>query len=457
METPQNLVDAVNRISPRAILILDTNTIMDVLRLDLYEINVPGLFLLVVPRRVVNQLLALKLGDNERKSKRASLALDVMDNLYARGNSVTGIDLGNGHWLVTADSPKSPNSNSPEDEQIRRLLGKVDHDLKKLADACVQDCPNTRTLLVTRDKNPRIVARSDGHSVISVSNLRSSEVLERELQYASPSEAPDFKGAFENLVNSDEERPVRIMVTMEELRSEGDDLVARGAGSLAYDGKRLPFRWTFPYKNLSIYNQLTDDTPESAWYAVMPLENVDFMGADDEIPEEVRRYACSMLEAAYELNNLQSSLTKVRSSINWHTSMGFTRGGLYGGPTTKIQKQELTLTPEEAERYDQLRLQSDRQMHSLFDGSAKSVGRAYRSVFRLDEEVDKLFGYGLDEYDDDNWDLETALIEFLDDAVDTWTVGETREEEFTHLPFAWPEEEEEAFADDEEEVGEESE
>ncbi len=456
MNAPQNLVDAANRIKPRAMLILDTNTIMDVPRLDLYEINAPGLFLLVVPRMVVNELLALKLGDSERKSKRASHILDVMDNLYARGNPVTGIDIGNGRWLVTADSPKSPNSNSPEDEQIRRLLRKVDHDLKKLADACVQDCPDTRTLLITRDKNLRIVGRADGHSVISVTNLRSSEVLERALQYAFPSEGPDSKDLFEEFVNSDEERPVKIAMTLEELRSDDDYLIARGSGRLTDGEERYPFRWTFPYKNLSIYNWLTDDVLENA-YVVMPLENVDFMGADDEdLPETLRRYICSMLEDANELNDLQSPLAKFRISINWHTEMGSSKGGaLYGGPLSEIQKQRLT--PEEAQKIDKLRIRHDRHVESLFDGSAESMGREYRAAYQLSEADDELWGYGPHEHSENYWDLETSLIEFLDEALGAWSVGETREAEYTYRPFAWSDDEEEATIDDEEGVGEETE
>ena len=31
---------------------------------------------------------------------------------------------------------------------------------------------------------------------------------------------------------------------------------------------------------------------------VMPVENLDFMGADEQVPDPVRRYACSMLEEA---------------------------------------------------------------------------------------------------------------------------------------------------------------
>ena len=42
MEALEKLGDAVNRISPRAILILDTNTVMNPPRLESYEIGGSG-------------------------------------------------------------------------------------------------------------------------------------------------------------------------------------------------------------------------------------------------------------------------------------------------------------------------------------------------------------------------------------------------------------------------------
>ena len=377
-----------------------------------------------------------------------------MDNLYARGNPVTEIDLGNGRWLVTADSPKSPNSSSPEDEQIRRILGKVDHDLKKLADACVQDCPDTRTLLITRDKNLRIVARADGHSVISVSNLRESEVLEKVLWDTISGEPTDSKDAFEKYINSDGERIVNIRMTLEELRSEGDYFIARGSGRLTDGEEHYPFRWTFPYKNLATYNLSEDEVPISSEYAVMPLENVDFMGADEGIPEDVRRYVCSILEDEHESKALQTPITRMLWYLNFHTAMAMLKGQPYG---YRAEVHKRGLSPEEAERYDKLSSQHDHHMQSLFDGSAKSVGSVYRTVLELNEELEEILGWD-EGYDlvSGPWDLETALTEFLDDALGTWSVGETREKEYPYKPYEWPEDEEEATIDDEEEVGEES-
>ena len=117
--------------------------------------------------------------------------------------------------------------------------------------------------------------------------------------------------------------------------------VASGSGRLTDGEERYPFRWTFPYQNLAIYNLSDDDVPISTEYAVMPLENVDFMGADDKISEEIRRYVCSMLEEAYESKDLQSPLTKVRASMLFNTHMGITRGGVpFDYPLSEELKQE---------------------------------------------------------------------------------------------------------------------
>ena len=408
MEAPENLVEAVNRIKPRAILVLDTNTIMNPPRLESYEISMPGPFLLVVPGIVDLELMSvMRGGKDEETRQKASRAYGYLGKLYEQGNQAIGIELRADRWLITTDTPR-PDSNSPEDDLVQRMLGKVDAALLRLAEACALGCPDTSTLLITKDKKLTRATANRGIPVCPLPDLRLPQALETLLLDASPSETLDVEADVAATVDSDEERPVKIAITLEELKSEGDDLVARGSGSLTYDGTRFPFRWTFPYKNLSIYNQLTDEIPESFWNVVMPLENVDFMGADEEIPETVRRYVCSMLEDAYELNDLQSPLTKVRRSIVWNAGMGMghTRGVLYGRPATEGEKQGLT--PEEAERYEKLRIENDLHMHSLFDGSARSVGSQYRSVFQLGEAVDKLNGYEIDdeEYDEHYWNLE---------------------------------------------------
>ena len=459
MDTPQNLIDAVNRLKPQTVLLLDTNVIMNSPRLDRrdkWEINAPGPHLLVIPRIVDIELMSLTRGGKDEETRgKASRAYHVTAKLYERGNPNAGIDLGSYRWLITVDVPSDPDSQTLEDDLARINLGKVDTALVKLASACVQDCPDISVVLVTEDGRCRRFARTGGISACRRSDLRSSEMLDEMFRDDKTSGELDIETDLATTVDSDEERPVKIAVTLEELRSEGVGLVARGSGSLTYDGKRFPFRWTFPYQNLSIYNQLTDNYPESAWYAVMPLENVDFMGAEDKIPEQARRFVCTMLEEAYELNDLQSPLTKVRSSIVWHTQMGSTRGGYLNGPLTEVQKEGLTA--EQAETIENLRIQHDRYAQSLFDGSAESVGRVYRAAFNLSEADDEIRGYGPHEYNEHYWDLETSLIEFLDEALGVWSVGETREAEYTHRPYEWPEDEEEVTVDDEEEVGEETE
>ena len=66
MVAPENLMDAVSRLKPRAILLLDTNTVMDAPKLDSYDINSPGP-LLVIPLVVDNELL--KLGGRDERTK----------------------------------------------------------------------------------------------------------------------------------------------------------------------------------------------------------------------------------------------------------------------------------------------------------------------------------------------------------------------------------------------------
>lgn len=455
METPENLVNAVNRIKPRAILILDTNTIMNPPRLESYEISMPGPFLLVVPSIVDLELMSvMRGGKDEETRQKASRAYGYLGKLYEQGNQAIGIELRADRWLITTDTPR-PDSDSPEDDLVQRILGKVDAALLRLAEACALGCPDTSTLLITKDKKLARATANRGIPVCPLPDLRLPQALDKISIDASPSETLNIEATVTAIVDSDEERAVKIAMTLEELRSEGDYLIARGSGRVNDGEQRYPFRWTFPYQNLSIYNQLTDEYPESAWHAVMPIENVDFMGADEEISETVRRYVCSMLEDAYELNDLQSPLTKVRRSIVWHTQMGSTRGGYLNGPLTEVQKEGLTA--EQAETIENLMIQHDRYAQSLFDGSAESVGRVYRAAFNLSEADDEIRGYGPHEYDEFWWDLETSLIEFLDEALGTWAVGETREAEYTHRPYAWPENEEEATIDDEEEVGEETE
>ena len=119
------------------------------------------------------------------------------------------------------------------------------------------------------------------------------------------------------------------------------------------------------------------------------------------------------------------------------------------------------MSPEGSVTYDDLSIQHDRHLQSLLDGTAESVGRVYRSVFQLSKALDDLLGQDDVGWDDPGeWnpdDLESVLIHFLDIAMGTWSVGETREQEFTYRPFELPEQEEEAVVDDEDEVVEDDE
>ena len=475
MEAPQNLVDAVNRIKPRVILVLDTNVIMKFPWLDRLKTSASGPFLLVVPILVDGELVRLRKDKDEQTRKKASRAHWVTSKLYKQGNPPTGIELGNDRWLITVSAPASAGFNVLEDEQARSDKGKVDAALLRMTATYTQDFPNVSTLFVTEENDLRRIADiSDGLSACKLSELRSSGTFENISREIGPSRLPDVDEAVAALLDADNERQVRIAITLEELRSESDDLlVARGSGRLTYDGNRFPFRWTFPYQNLAIYNLLEDDVPVDTESAVMPLENVDFMGADNEIPEGVSRFVCSMLEDAYASQDLQSPITKVRASMLFYTHMGTTRGGaLIYDSLSDMQKQGKK--EEGIRRYEELRISHDRHVKSLYDGSAKSVSETYRSAFQSSENLDSFWTggtvddeYDEDEYDWDNWNVELSLMWFLDEALSAWTVGETREAEYTYRPFAWPEDEieavdgendleEEAFVDDEDDSEEES-
>ena len=444
MEAIEKLVDAVNRLKPRAILLLDTNTLMDAPRLRSYVINAPGPFLLVVPQVVVNELVRLKLRVRDKREK-ALRALNAIGSLCMQGDPISGIDLGGDRWLITSDSPRPTEASSLEEDQIQGNLGDADAALLRLADACAQDCSDTRALLITRDKNLSLVARTRGRPACPLSSLRSREAMDKMIPDALSGEAQDIDvpALLDEILGPEEERSVKIAMTLEELRSERDDLVARGSGRLTYDEKRFPFRWTFPYENLANRENL-EDYSSTLDFMDMPLDNVDFMGRKEEIPEPVREFVCRMLEDSGGwpdgFGELQSPRTMLRKHLLWLTNMGIAYGELFGH---RAATHKGMLDPDEVERYDELSVEHDRLMKSVLDGTAKSVGRAYRSAFQLNEALCDLLGWD-EAYDPEYgpFDLETALIEFLDIALDTWSVGETREADYTYWPFSWLEEEE---------------
>lgn len=451
MEAPQDLVDAVSRLKPQLVLVLDTNVIMNSPWLDRWKIDKPGTLLLVIPRIVDIELMSLTRGGKDEDTReKASRACYVTDKLFERGNPTIGIDLGADRWLISVDVPSGPDTTTLEDDLARKILSKVDAALVKLARACVQDCPDTSVLLVTEDRNCRRFARNGGISACRRSDLRSSETLGEMVLDRDPSDALDIEADIAATVNSEDERPVKIAMRLEELSGDDEFLIARGSGRLTNGEERYPFRWTFPYQSLAVYkNPWTDTFPDIWEYAVMPLENVDFMGNDEKISEGVRRFVCDMVEESG--GALQSPLTHLRFTLPWHTAMALEPFG----PSAEVHKRDLSM--DEAEKYDQLSFQHDAHMQSLVEGTAESFGSVYRSVFQLNEDLQKLLGWDQEVYDPYNgpWDLESALINFLDFALDTWSVGETREKEYSYTPYSWLEEKEETSVDDEDDSEEE--
>ena len=440
MEAPENLVDAVSRLRPTAILLLDTNTIMDTPRLESYEIAAPGPFLVVVPIVVYHELMGKKLGHRDQHGRqKASQALKAIDDLYARGNAQQGIELSGDRRLISVQSPKE--EESVEDGQARRNFGKVDAALLRLSIACAQDCPDTPTLLVTSDKNLARSARAHGLTVCRLHDLRSSEELGNKLRHAGLVAAPELD--ILSLLDLEEERTARVTMTLEEIRSEGDYLIARGAGLLRDEG-RYQFRWTFPYKDyVSRHGELD--------YTVMPSENLDFMAADEQITEPVRNGICGLLEDSvappFPARSLLSPRNHMRVTLSFLLEMEWG----YFGPINEMSRlRGINLDEEDAAKYDDLRQRHNQHEQSLLDGTASSFAEAYRSMFELRVELLDLLG--AQEWSEETSvtaDLETGLISFLDDVLDAWSVGETREEEFPFTPFAWPDYEQEAIADEE--------
>lgn len=447
MKAPENLVKAVERLEPRLILLLDANTIMDYPQFVSHEIAAPGRFLLVVPQAVDNEILGLTFNPAQGTKQKASRARKQLGRLYEQGNPVVGIDLGNDRWIMTVRTPRPAASEPIEDDQIWRYLGQVDAALLRLADACAEDISNTRTVLVTKDKDLTHAARSRGHAVCLWPKLRSPETVEKLLLHDDRSgPAQDIDTYLSSLLDSNDEQPLKIAMTLEELRSEGDYLIASGIGSLTYDKTTHPFRWTFPYINVGKAEDF-----ESMWEIAqdagsMPVENVDFMGADEKIPERVRRLVCSLLEgsAAWGQERLQRTLQSSRTQVR--LSLGFIMGNDWGTFTKHLPMQAkehaelLSKSSEELGDYDRVWASHEQCIQSLLDGTAKDIGDTYISAFKCREQMESLLG--LDPMDDDRVTakLEVGLSMMIQDALDTWAVGETVEEELLYRPFEWAEE-----------------
>ena len=301
MKTPENLLKAVEHLNPQAILLLDTNTVMDYPQFVSHKIAAPGPFLLVVPQVVDNELLGLTFNNDTQTKQKASRAHKQLGKLYERGNPADGIDVGNDRWVMTVSSPRpAATENTPiEEDQIWRYLGQVDAALLRLADACAEDLPDTRTLLITRDRKLTHVARSRGLAVYPWPKLRSPETLDRLLLPGDRfGPITDIDTYFSSLLDSNKERNVKMAMTLEELKSEGDYLVARGMGCLNYDDEEYRFRWTYPYEDAG----KTEDTDSLIKMmdnlGTMPLENVDFFGKEESLQEDLKRYVCSVLVEA---------------------------------------------------------------------------------------------------------------------------------------------------------------
>ena len=449
MKAPENLVKAVERLEPQAILLLDTNILMETPRLESYEITVPGPFLLVVPQVVHNELMNIRRGGRDQKTKqRASRALNVVDEIFRRGNPADGIELGNCHWVITAmtPNPQGQKEMSTEDEQIRKNLGRVDAALLRLLDACKEDIRNTPRLLFTRDNNLESVARARGFPACQLRDLSSSEVLGELLGYDGVDEVAGTEADVASLVNTEEERPVSISMTLEELRSEGDYLIASGIGNLTYDKTTHPFRWTFPYRNVGKAEDFDSMWEIAQDAGSMPVENVDFMGADEKIPEQVRRLVCTLLEesATYAIGpgpSLQSPHTQVRLVLGFLFDNEWGEFIRIGYLPKELYPELFDRDPEELEAYDRICSRHNQQILSLRNGTAKNVGDTYIKVFRSMEELAGLLGVEPEPEDSTlvMATLESGLSAIIYDALDTWSVGETQERELGYRPFAWAE------------------
>ena len=491
MKAPANLVKAVERLNPQFILLLDTNTIMDYPQFVSDEIATPGPFLLVVPQVVDNELLSLTFNLDQGTKQKASRARKQLGRLYERGNAKDGIDVGNYRWIVTVSAPRlEPDGASLEDDQIWRYLGQVDAALLRLADACTEDVDDTHTMLVTKDKNLTHVSRLRGLAVCSWPELQSSGTLDKLLLPDDRSgPVPDIDTYFSSLLNPNEKRSVKIAMTLEELRSEGDYLIARGIGRLTYEGEEYHFRWMYPYKDAEKVKDLDSLLDMIGNTGGIPVESLDFMGENVEpIPEEVRRFACSVLESAswahvwdqakigalgrtaravMDVNlgfgfgwwdgsySLQSPLSRARLAFSYMEAVhwGYYCGGGRLPWTWQSDGKDIDDDIKDL-YYDYFNRCEDLMNLTAYD--LDTFTSLYRDAFEMYKElVDKV---GKLEFTTEgrftlaqetdiklSWDRvpgepvgdpEPGLRWLLKVALDSWPIGHTREEQFSYNPFA---------------------
>ena len=148
-------------------------------------------------------------GKDERTRQKASRSYSYLGKLYDRGNPATGIDLGSDRWLITVNTPKL-DSDSLEDDQVRRNLGRVDASLLELTRACAQNLPSTSTLLITEDMALTRQSRTEGVVACELARLRSSESLQELVPYTSPNKPLDIEAEVAATVDPNEERLIRL-------------------------------------------------------------------------------------------------------------------------------------------------------------------------------------------------------------------------------------------------------
>ena len=427
MAIPQNLAGVINRVKPRAILLLDSNTIMDFPNLSSYRDRVAasGRFLLVIPRDVSDEILRLK--HPKRKTRRkAAAALKAITNVYEKGDPESGIKLHDNLWVATV-----PSVLNSDDDQVRRfvnLVGDVDSALIRLTEACREVVP---TILVTRDNGFTYIglthkAKEKGLPVCSLPDLRKAEEFNAMLVGDRRTPTLDPDASLRSLL-SDEEKPMKIPLTLEELRSEGDYLIARGSGIITWHSDRYPFRWKFPYKNAEKIEDLEGWFPDDD----MPLENLDFFGRDEQLPEPVRRRVCFRLEEQAK-GRLQPP--SIRAWImfdmivehnNWLWEPEFLDRIETLDPQLLAEK-----SLEEREIIDKAR-QYAKLVRPLLNRTAKlSVGsyaEAFGAYKALAEQIGK-------EPVDEN--PMSGLASLWDSALDGWSVGSTIESETSQMERA---------------------
>ena len=485
MKTPENLVKAVKCLNPRAALLLDTNTIMDYPWLKSYEFAAPGLFLLVVPEVVYSEVMGIakRKETDQNKRQRAWRTIEAMDQML--GHRVkNGIELANGHWVITVETPARSRFDemSIEEHLVWKNLGEVDAALLRLASACAEDIPDTRTVLVTKDKDLTRVAGAKGVLTCRLPDLSSTKELEALLPDVRPSEVAsidDITSALDPM----KKRPVKIAMTLEGVESGEEYMNARGVGRLAYDGAAYPLRWEYRYKDAekldaSSLFEMIGKTGD------MPIERLDFMGENVEgIPESVRLFACSMLKEAGWADtwthvqagllarastekylrfvwpdgnySLQSPIARVRiafaymEAIHWgfyccrknrKLEWAYQSDGQDDGTVDLLEdyfgrcEDLMNLTADNIATYFSTFSHLYQDAFEMYRELADKVGRLrvrrkQAPEGSLDILIDRVPGRPEE-------GPESGLKWLLDVALDSWSIGQTREGEFTHSPFS---------------------